>query len=191
MLEDKVRPPATRTMSGTRLVCLENTHNRGGGRFSPLEKIQAISRLGAGDTASPSTWTGPGSGTRSSRPASGSRRGPDEFDTVSVCFSKGLGAPVGSALVGPRDLIDEARRIRKLFGGGHAAGRRPRRGGLYALDHHVDRLAEDHPNARLIAAPWPKCRGCADAAGSRDQPRLVRGQPTVYFRSGSGRTAEG
>jgi threonine aldolase len=73
------------------------------------------------------------------------------FDTVAVCFSKGLGTPVGSMLVGPRDLIAHARRIRKLFGGAM------RQVGIlaaachYALDHHIDRLAEDHENAQIIA----------------------------------------
>jgi threonine aldolase len=73
------------------------------------------------------------------------------FDTISVCFSKGLGTPVGSALLGPKDLITHARRIRKLFGGamrqaGFLAG-----ACLYALDHNITRLAEDHANAKLIA----------------------------------------
>jgi threonine aldolase len=74
------------------------------------------------------------------------------FDTVSVCFSKGLGAPVGSALLGPRDLIREARRVRKLFGGGMRQAGFLAAAGLYALDHHVERLAEDHANAHLLAA---------------------------------------
>src|SRR5207253_3004623 len=72
------------------------------------------------------------------------------FDTVSVCFSKGLGAPVGSALAGPRELIQRARRARKLFGGGMRQAGVLAAAALHALDHHVDRLADDHRNARVL-----------------------------------------
>jgi threonine aldolase len=73
------------------------------------------------------------------------------FDTVSVCFSKGLGAPVGSALVGPRELIDRARRWRKMLGGGLRQAGVLAAAALHALDHHVERLAEDHAHARRLA----------------------------------------
>lgn len=73
------------------------------------------------------------------------------FDTVSVCLSKGLGAPVGSVLVGPKPLIAEARRLRKMLGGGMRQAGILAAAGLYALDHHVERLAEDHANARRLA----------------------------------------
>lgn len=73
------------------------------------------------------------------------------FDTVSVCFSKGLGAPVGSALVGPRALIERARRWRKMLGGGLRQAGVLAAAALHALDHHVQRLAEDHAHARRLA----------------------------------------
>jgi threonine aldolase len=73
------------------------------------------------------------------------------FDTVSVCFSKGLGAPVGSALCGPRALMHEALRHRKLFGGGMRQAGLLAAAALYALEHHVDRLADDHAHAATIA----------------------------------------
>jgi threonine aldolase len=148
-LEGKIRPN-NEHMVRTRLVCLENTHNRGGGRVYPLEKIQAISawahsqglmmhldgaRLWNAVVASGTpftTWTA-------------------EFDSVSVCFSKGLGAPVGSALCGPRDYIAKARRVRKLLGGGMRQAGVVAAAALYALDNHIDRLAQDHRNARTIA----------------------------------------
>jgi threonine aldolase len=76
----------------------------------------------------------------------------DEFDSVSVCFSKGLGAPVGSALVGSRDLIARARRIRKMAGGGMRQAGLLAAAATYALEHHVDRLRDDHANARRLAA---------------------------------------
>jgi threonine aldolase len=148
-LEDKIRPDDEHLVR-TRLVCLENTHNRGGGRVYPLEKIRAISewahqhglimhldgaRLWNAVVATgipPAHWAAP-------------------FDSVSVCFSKGLGAPLGSALCGSRAFVARARRIRKLFGGGMRQAGVVAAAALYALDHHIDRLAEDHRNARVIA----------------------------------------
>ena len=88
----------------------------------------------------------------------------EPFDSVSVCFSKGLGAPVGSALAGPRDFIARARRIRKLFGGGMRQAGVLAAAALYALDHHVERLAEDHRNAQVIA------EAIADTPGLRLDP---------------------
>src|SRR5262245_27380535 len=164
-LEGKVRP-INDHMVRTRLVCLENTHNRGGGRVYPLEKIQAIhawarqhnllmhldgARLWNAVVATgvaPATWAG-------------------YFDSVSVCFSKGLGAPVGSALAGGRDFIARARRVRKLFGGGMRQAGVLAAAALYALAHHVQRLAEDHANARVIA------QALADTPGLRLTPPEV------------------
>ena len=73
------------------------------------------------------------------------------FDSVSLCFSKGLGAPVGSVLVGSKDLIDRAKRARKLLGGGMRQAGILAAACLYALDNHVEPLAEDHANARRLA----------------------------------------
>ncbi len=73
------------------------------------------------------------------------------FDSVSICLSKGLGAPVGSVLLGARDFIRDARRWRKMVGGGMRQAGVLAAAGLYALDHHVERLAEDHAHARLLA----------------------------------------
>jgi threonine aldolase len=73
------------------------------------------------------------------------------FDTVSVCFSKGLGAPVGSALVGSRELIGRAHRVRKMLGGGLRQAGVLAAAALYALEHHIDRLADDHANAQRLA----------------------------------------
>jgi threonine aldolase len=79
------------------------------------------------------------------------RRIAEPFDTVSVCFSKGLGAPAGSALVGPADVIARAHRVRKMLGGGLRQAGVLAAAALHALDHHIDRLADDHANARLLA----------------------------------------
>ena len=102
------------------------------------------------------------------------------FDTVSVCFSKGLGAPVGSALAGPRDLIREALRHRKVFGGGMRQAGVLAAAALYALDHHVQRLAEDHANAQTLAA------GLRQIPGVRLDPATVDTN-LVYFHLEPGR----
>jgi threonine aldolase len=148
-LRELIRPDNDH-MVRTRLVCLENTHNRGAGRIQPYENVVAIchwaqehglrrhldgARLFNASVATgidPAVWA-------------------QHFDTVSVCFSKGLGAPIGSALAGPRDLIRLARRHRKVFGGGMRQAGIIAAGALYALEHHVQRLVEDHANARLLA----------------------------------------
>jgi threonine aldolase len=87
----------------------------------------------------------------------------DLFDSVSVCFSKGLGAPVGSALVGSRELVARARRIRKMAGGGMRQAGLLAAAATYALDHHVVRLREDHANARRLAAGLADIDGVAFA----------------------------
>jgi threonine aldolase len=134
----------------TRLVCLENTHNRGGGQIQPYDVVESICAW-AHDNGLVTHLDGArlfnavvASGVEAARWAR-------HFDTVSVCFSKGLGAPVGSALAGPVELIKLARRHRKLFGGGMRQAGVIAAAALYALDHHVDRLAEDHAHARLLA----------------------------------------
>jgi threonine aldolase len=89
------------------------------------------------------------------------------FDSVSVCFSKGLGAPVGSALSGSKEFIARARRVRKLFGGGMRQAGVLAAACLYALDNHRERLAEDHRHARVIA------QAIADTPGLRLDPSEV------------------
>ena len=134
----------------TRLVCLENTHNRGAGRIQPYEIVEAICHWA--HFAGLATHLD-GARLFNAAVASGieAKQWAQHFDTVSVCFSKGLGAPVGSALCGPADLIRLARRHRKLFGGGMRQAGILGAAALYALDHHVERLAEDHANARRLA----------------------------------------
>jgi threonine aldolase len=134
----------------TRLVCLENTHNRGAGRILPYEGVAAICRW-ARDYGLRTHLDGArlfNAVVASGIPAS---EWAQHFDTVSVCFSKGLGAPVGSALVGGRDLLREARRHRKLFGGGMRQAGIIAAGALHALQYHRDRLADDHAHAQLLA----------------------------------------
>jgi len=144
-----VRPSAY-YMPRTRLICLENTHNRAGGTVYPIEDIREIREF----TKSLGIQMHL-DGARLWNASIASGISPREyaryFDTVSVCFSKGLGAPVGSALVGSEEAIQKARRFRKILGGGMRQAGIIAAGALYALEHHVERLKEDHEKARLFA----------------------------------------
>jgi threonine aldolase len=161
-LDGKVRPINDHVVR-TRVVALENTHNRGGGRIYPLEKIQAISEWARKQNL---IMHLDGARLWNAVVATGvaGKEWARHFDSVSVCFSKGLGAPIGSALAGTRDFVNRARRIRKLFGGGMRQAGIAAAAALYALDHHIDRLAEDHRNARVIA------QAVADTPGLRLDP---------------------
>lgn len=161
-LRDKIRP-VNDHMVRTRLVCLENTHNRGGGRVFPLEQVRAI---GAWARTNQLLTHLDGARLWNAIVATGvpARTWAQEFDSVSVCFSKGLGAPVGSALSGPKDFIDRARRYRKIFGGAMRQAGVLAAAALYALEHHIDRLADDHRNAQVIA------EAIADTPGLRLVP---------------------
>ncbi len=134
----------------TRLIWLENTHNRGGGTVQSLESIAEISGWARDQKLAlhldgARLWNAVvASGTPAKSWAA-------HFDTVTVCFSKGLGAPVGSALAGTAELIGRARRYRKLFGGAMRQAGFLAAACIYAMDHHIERLAEDHGNAQLIA----------------------------------------
>lgn len=134
----------------TRLVCLENTHNRGGGRIQPYATVEAI--CGWARAQGLATHL---DGARLWNAAVATDIEPirwaKHFDTVGVCFSKGLGAPVGSALCGPRSLIAEAVRHRKVLGGGMRQAGVLAAAALYAIEHHIQRLAQDHANAQRLA----------------------------------------
>jgi threonine aldolase len=134
----------------TRLVVVENTHNFGGGTVQPLAEIE---RLREGTRPRGVAMHLDGARLWNAHVATGV---PLEtwgrlFDTVSVCLSKGLGAPVGSLLVGSTAAMQEARLWRKRFGGGMRQVGILAAAGLHALDHHVDRLAEDHERAHRFA----------------------------------------
>lgn len=134
----------------TSLVCIENTHNRAGGAIYPLDEIERISQL---CRARKLNLHLDGARLWNASAATGisEREYARHVRTVSVCYSKGLGAPVGSALCGPADLMQEARRRRKLLGGGMRQAGIVAAGALYALRHHRDRLPEDHANAKRLA----------------------------------------
>ena len=134
----------------TSLLCLENTHNKAGGTIYPLEEIQKIH-----DKARMRQLLLHLDGARLWNASVATGISPKEyaryFDTVSVCFSKGLGAPVGSALVGSREKIELARKYRKIFGGGMRQTGILAAAALFALDHNIDRLKEDHDKAKWLA----------------------------------------
>ncbi len=150
-VEAAINNAADNYLARTRLVNIENTNNRGGGSvwdFSEVQRIRTVcERHGlslhmdgarifnalAVDGRSAAQWGKP-------------------FDSISICLSKGLGAPVGSVLVGSRPFIREARRVRKRFGGGMRQAGIIAAAGLFALDHNLDRLKEDHIRARQLAA---------------------------------------
>ncbi len=142
--------PENEHLVRTRLVCLENTHNRGAGRIQPYPDVEAICQWAHGHHLRCHL---DGARLFNAVAASGTEAADwaQHFDTVSVCFSKGLGAPVGSALAGSAELIQEARRHRKLFGGGMRQAGIIAAGALHALQYHRDRLHEDHANAQIIA----------------------------------------
>jgi threonine aldolase len=170
-LEGLIRPQNDHLVR-TRLVCLENTHNRGAGRVQPYPVVEAIT--GWAQSHGLRTHLD-GARLFNAVAATGiaAEQWAKHFDTVSVCFSKGLGAPVGSALAGPRDLIREARRHRKLFGGGMRQVGVIAAGALFALEHHRDRLAEDHANARILA------EAIRNAPGLKLDPDLVESNMVI------------
>jgi threonine aldolase len=149
-VEAAVRPNDSHSIS-TALICLENTHNAGGGTIYPLstiEKIRAIAVKqgipmhldGARLMNAVAATTLP--------PASYAQH----FETVSLCLSKGLGAPVGSLLISSdRQMIDRARRYRRMYGGAMRQAGVLAAAGIYALEHHVARLKDDHSHAKKLA----------------------------------------
>ncbi|NLX21778.1 MAG: low-specificity L-threonine aldolase [Phycisphaerae bacterium] len=134
----------------TKLVCVENTHNVGGGSIWPLETVAEV-EAAAREAGLRMHLDGARLWNAAAATGIPERAYASHFDSVSVCFSKGLGAPVGSALAGTRAFIERARRFRKQFGGGMRQAGVIAAGALYALEHHRSRLVEDHANAKLLA----------------------------------------
>jgi threonine aldolase len=133
------------------LVSLENTANRGGGSCYEFNDILQIKEVCLNNNLKLHL-----DGARLFNALVAKGETPlqygQAFDTISICLSKGLGAPVGSLLLGPADFIKKSRRIRKVFGGGMRQAGMLAAAGLYALQHHVDRLAEDHAHAKALEA---------------------------------------
>ncbi len=147
---DPLLRPSDVHFAPTRLVCLENTHNRGGGSVWPLDTMREVGAFARAHNLRCHL-----DGARIWNASVASNVSESDYaaccDSVSVCFSKGLGAPVGSALVGTKAFIQRARRFRKQFGGGMRQVGIIAAGALHALHNHRDRLAEDHANAQSLA----------------------------------------
>jgi threonine aldolase len=147
---DQVRPRGDWHLTATAAIAVENTHNRGGGLVQPLDQLQALwawSREAGVAIHLDGARLFNASVAAGVDPATYGRLA----DTASVCLSKGLGAPVGSVLVSSAERIAVARLWRKRLGGGMRQAGVLAAAGLHALDHHVERLAEDHEHARLLA----------------------------------------
>ena len=155
-----LRPPGRDHEPRSRMLLLENTHNRGGGTVWPLDTFQ--SALGVAREHGLAVHLD-GARLWNAEAATGvaARRWAELCDSTTVCFSKGLGAPVGSVLVGSQSFIHDARRLRKRLGGGMRQAGILAAGALYALEHHLARLPEDHKNARLLAQGLSSLPGMA------------------------------
>jgi threonine aldolase len=142
----------------SRLVSLENTVNKGGGSVYSSDDLQAISDF-CRQTQIPLHLDGARIFNAMAVTGQTPLQFGDWFDTISICLSKGLGAPIGSVLIGSKDFIKKARRVRKRLGGGWRQAGLLAAAGIYALDHQVERLKEDHARAAAIAKicanlPW-------------------------------------
>jgi threonine aldolase len=166
----------------TRAVCVENTHNCSGGRVFPLAQLTDVARtardLGlvlhldgarlwnavVATGISVTTWAEP-------------------FDTVSFCLSKGLGAPVGSLVCGSAETIRSVHRARKLLGGGMRQAGIVAAAGLYALEHNISRLAEDHAHARRFAAGMEKLGFRVDPAPETNMVMFEVADTMAFLRA--------
>jgi threonine aldolase len=146
-----LRPAGDRYQPRSRLVSVEQTVNMAGGRIWPLARLRGVveAAQAAGLRLHMDGARLMNAVVEAGVPAAEYARG---FDTVWLDFTKGLGAPVGACLAGSAELIDEAWRYKQMIGGAMRQAGIVAAGALYALDHHVDRLAEDHANARRLAA---------------------------------------
>lgn len=171
--EDNIHCPPTR------LIAVENTHNRAGGRIYPFEDLRAIKNLAekhglnvhldGARLAHASVETGITFGEYAGC-----------ADTVSMCFSKGLGAPVGSIVVSRGDIIEKARRKRKQLGGGMRQAGILAAAAMYALDRHIDRLRDDHKNAKSLAAMIESAEGLSLPAPVETNIVIFRVDPKAF-----------
>jgi threonine aldolase len=172
-LKAMARPPGDRYTPRSRLVSLEQTTNIAGGRVWPLSQMQEV--LAAAREAGMRAHLD-GARLMNAVVASGvpARSWAGDFDTAWLDFTKGLGAPVGAVLAGSRELIDEAWRYKQMWGGAMRQAGILAAAGLYALDHHVERLADDHENAQILA------RGLAELDGVSLDPTEVETNIVVF-----------
>lgn len=140
----------------TQLVSLEDTSNRGGGAIYNFEEIKKISAFCKKNNL-PLHLDGARLMNSMVENGVDLKEYASQFDSISLCLSKGLGAPVGSLLIGKKDFIHKARRVRKVLGGGMRQAGIIAAGGLYALENNIERLKEDHQNAKAIESILNSC----------------------------------
>ena len=149
LVRDAINNPADPHRPLTRLVSLENTMNKGGGCYYTLPEIATIRQL-CTEQNLPLHLDGARLFNALIETGESTEAHGQLFDSISICLSKGLGCPVGSLLLGKRDFIAQARRYRKMMGGGWRQAGFLAAAGIFALDHHVNRLKLDHARARQI-----------------------------------------
>ena len=182
-VEQAVRPAGDRYGPRSRLVSVEQTTNIGGGRVWPLDAVRAVLDV-AGRHGLRAHLDGArlmNAAVASETPAAEFARG---FDTAWIDFTKGLGAPVGAVLAGSRELIDEAWRFKQMLGGAMRQAGIIAAAGLYALDHHVERLADDHAHARRLAAGLAELPGVALDVARVETNIVVFEVPDAYALCG-------
>lgn len=149
-VEPLIRPASAYYMARTKVIEIENTHNRAGGTINPIENIKSISELAKRYNLFLHL-----DGARIWNASVETKISPleyaEHFDSVSCCLSKGLGAPIGSMIAGSKDFIKEAFRKRKAWGGGMRQVGILAAAGLYALKNNISRLKEDHEKAKVLA----------------------------------------
>lgn len=180
-IEEAIRPK-DHHYPVTKLICIENTHNRGGGSIYPIDKMRDIYRLAKRNDLivhldGARLWNASvATGIKAHEYA-------ELADSVSVCLSKGLGAPIGSLVAGSKDFINRVHRFRKMFGGGMRQAGIIAAAGIYALDHHIERIKEDHENARRLAL------GLAGLKGVSLNPEHIETNIIIFDVTQSGLTA--
>ncbi len=185
-IAEAVRNPLDIHAPRTRVITLENTHNRCGGIVLEPSYVDAVARFARENGVAVHL-----DGARLFNAARAMNVPPSRWtvavDSVMVCLSKGLGAPVGSVLCGTRDFIRAARKVRKMLGGGMRQAGILAAAGLYALDHHIVRLEEDHANAARLAAGIASIPGLSSPQAS---PAATAWTNLVYVRIDSASLAE-
>lgn len=173
-IEQAIRDPGDYHHPMTSLIWIENTHNTGGGSIYPPDLVKEISHI-----AKKHNLRLHMDGARLLNATVALGIDPKEYtryvDSTTLCLSKGLGAPVGSMVAGDREFIKRVRRFRKMLGGGMRQTGYLAAAGIYALDHHVERLAKDHANAKLLA------KGIAQLGCFEIDPNNVETN-ILYFR---------
>ncbi len=179
-IEEAIRPE-DHHFPVTKLICLENTHNRGGGAIYPIEKMKEIYQMAKAKDLLVHL-----DGARLWNASVATGIPPQQYaqwaDSVSVCLSKGLGAPIGSLIAGSSLFINRVHRFRKMFGGGMRQVGIIASAGLYALDHHLERLKKDHQHAKRLAV------GLRELKGVSIEPKQVETNIVIFDIAETGKT---